>query len=110
MIADKIKEHREEFDKEFNALYGMNVSIFNGEPVIIGNPPVADIMNWHTNSIKQILQALIERLETKKYKSDKDRFGYDPLEHSPIYANERAVNKSLQDTIDYLKSELACVE
>lgn len=102
MIADKIKEQREEFDNKFNALYGMNVSIFNGEPVIIGNPPVADIMNWHTNSIKQILQALVDKL-----KEDKDKYEPDLSYQDPDFRITQDVyEKCLQDTIDYLKSEI----
>lgn len=32
------------FEKKFNSLYGINVSVLNEEPVMMGNPPIADLL------------------------------------------------------------------
>ena len=43
----------ESFDKEFSSLYGVNVSVLNSEPVIMGNPPVADIKSFISQIISK---------------------------------------------------------
>jgi hypothetical protein len=43
------KDWETRFDEEFNSLYGINVSVLDSEPVMIGNPPVADIKDFIRN-------------------------------------------------------------
>lgn len=42
---------KERFEKEFNSLYGINVSVLNSEPVMIGNPPIVDLLSFIQSEI-----------------------------------------------------------
>ena len=64
-MNDIIKHSTIEFEKEFNSLYGINVSILNTEPVIIGNPPVADILAWHKSQMELAYKKGVE--DVKKH-------------------------------------------
>ena len=54
---------REEFEKEFNSLYGVNVSVVNSEPVLIGNPPVADILSFIYSILDKTIKSKLEAME-----------------------------------------------
>ncbi len=66
------------------------------------------IANWWLKEFTTLLQEergkTIEKIKQSKYKSEKDKFGYDPLDN-PIFANEKAVNKKLDDIINQLENK-----
>lgn len=63
----KQEEMKKRFEKEFNSLFGVNVSILNSEPVMIGNPPIADILAFIQSEINLALanrnKELVKKIE-----------------------------------------------
>ena len=62
---------KKRFEKEFNSLFGVNVSILNSEPVMIGNPPIADILAFIQSEIDLALanrnKEIVEKIENTDF-------------------------------------------
>jgi len=63
------EEMKKRFEKEFNSLYGINVSVLNSEPVMIGNPPIADLLSFINQEISDLKKSIREEIESKKLKN-----------------------------------------
>lgn len=45
---------------------------------------------------------IVEKIESKKYKSEKDKLGFDPI-NSPIFRLEKLINEKLDEVITTLQ-------
>lgn len=110
-ILKQLQEKGEaELDKEFGYLYNYEVKDeycakdFDYEKLkVFINQQTT--LAFEAGKVEAIAMVLKE-IEGMKYKGEDTPFGFNPLEHSPIFANERAVNRAL----DTLKTKLQTKE
>jgi hypothetical protein len=71
-----------------------------------------DIDEYNRQSLKLILQALVERLEGERVEHKKNNMCYEEKCDTCAFneGGDFGYNQALQDTIDYLKSELIKLE
>ena len=95
-MKDTLKEIEEEFDKEFNLVSGKYSDYPNGLKVKFTHNDIKSFLN---SSIIKVLQHLVEREE-----SGQKSFCRCLCEKTKLAIE---YNSAKQDTIDYLKSEIA---
>ncbi len=69
------EEMKKRFEKEFNSLYGINVSVLNSEPVMIGNPPIADLLSFINQEISDLKKSIREEVERIQKAQTDNGFG-----------------------------------